>query len=182
VLKGGASWGAGRTAGRQALALDGSTGHLEMPAGLLARVGDITLTAWVWWNGVTRGNARVFDFGSTDITYLALLVSPDAMRVSVTNTSYFGEQTVSTGALPQGRWVHLAVTLRDRNCTLYVDGAPAAAITTMDLAPYQLGATPRNWLGRAQYGGDPYFNGRLQDFRIYGGALDAAALQALARG
>jgi hypothetical protein len=99
----------------------------------------------------------------------------------VTNTSYFGEQTVSTGPLAQGRWVHLAVTLRDRTCTLYVDGAAAAAIETMDLAPYQLGATPRNWLGRAQYGADPYFNGRLQDFRIYGGALDAAAIQALAK-
>ncbi|WP_310345559.1 LamG-like jellyroll fold domain-containing protein [Pelomonas aquatica] len=182
VLKGGASWGAGRQANRQALALDGASGHLEMPEGLLVRAGDVTLTAWVWWNGVTRGNARVFDFGSTDITYLALLVSPDAMRVSVTNTSYFGEQTVSASALPKGRWVHLAVTLRDRTCTLYVDGAAASSITTMDLAPYQLGNTTHNWLGRAQYGADPYFNGRLQDFRIYGGALDAGAVQALAGG
>lgn len=181
ALKGGASWGTGRQAGRQALALDGATGHLEMPVGVLTGVGDVTLSAWVWWNGVGNGSTRVFDFGSTDITYLALLLSRDTMRVSVTNTSYFGEQTVSTGPLAQGRWVHLAVTLRDRTCTLYVDGAAAAAIETMDLAPYQLGATPRNWLGRAQYGADPYFNGRLQDFRIYGGALDAAAIQALAK-
>jgi len=182
ALKGGASWGAGRQANRQALALDGKSGHLEMPVGLLAGVGDVTLSAWVWWNGIGNGNTRVFDFGSTDITYLALLLSRDTMRVSVTNTSYFGEQTVSTGALAQGRWVHLAVTLRDRTCTLYVDGAAAAAIETMDLAPYQLGSTPRNWLGRAQYGADPYFNGRLQDFRVHGGALSATAIQALARG
>jgi len=181
VLKGGASWGTGRQANRQALALDGASGHLEMPVGLLAGVGDVTLSSWVWWNGVGNGNVRVFDFGSTDITYLALLLSRDTMRISVTNTSYFGEQTVSTGPLAQGRWVYLAVTLRDRTCTLYVDGAPVASITTMDLAPYQLGNTTRNWLGRAQYGADPYFNGRLQDFRIYGGALDAAAVQALAR-
>jgi hypothetical protein len=153
-----------------------------MPVGLLASVGDVTLSAWVWWNGVGTGNTRVFDFGSTDITYLALLLSRDTLRVSVTNTSYFGEQTVSTAALAQGRWAHLAVTLRDRTCTLYVDGAAAASIETMDLAPYQLGATSRNWLGRAQYGADPYFSGRLQDFRVYGGALGAAAIQALAKG
>jgi hypothetical protein len=182
ALRGGASWGAGRQANRQALALDGKSGHLEMPVGLLAGVGDVTLSAWVWWNGVGTGNTRVFDFGSTDITYLALLLSRDTLRVSVTNTSYFGEQTVSTAALAQGRWVHLAVTLRDRTCTLYVDGAAAASIETMDLAPYQLGATSRNWLGRAQYGADPYFSGRLQDFRVYGGALGAAAIQALAKG
>ncbi|MCE4537295.1 alginate lyase family protein [Pelomonas sp. P7] len=182
VLKGGASWDSGRQAGRQALALDGATGHLEMPAGLLHGVGDVSLSVWVWWSGVGSGNARVFDLGSSDITYLALLLSRDTMRVSVTNTSYFGEQTVSTGALAQGRWVHLAVTLRDRTCTLYVDGVAAASIATMDLAPYQLGATTQNWLGRAQYGQDPFFKGRLQDFRIYGGALDAAAVQVLARG
>ena len=124
----------------------------------------------------------IFDFGSTDITYLTLLVSNDTMRVSVTNTSYFGEQTVSTGPLAKGRWVHLAMTLKDRTCTLHVDGTVAASITTMDLAPYQLGDTTQNWLGRAQYWQDPYFNGRLQDFRIYGGALSTAQVQALAQG
>ncbi|MDH0865936.1 LamG-like jellyroll fold domain-containing protein [Mitsuaria sp. GD03876] len=180
ALKGGASWGDGRKAGTRALALDGTSGHLELPAGVLAGVGDVTITAWVWWNGVGKGNARVFDFGSSDITYLSLLVSADATRVSVTNTSYFGEQTVSTGPLPKGRWVHLAMTLKDRTCTLFVDGATAASIATMDLAPYQLGATTQNWLGRARYGQDPYFNGRMQDLRIHGGALTPAQVQALA--
>ncbi|WP_431103615.1 LamG-like jellyroll fold domain-containing protein [Roseateles noduli] len=182
ALKGGASWGDGRKTGTQALALDGASGHLELPAGVLAGVGDLTIAGWVWWNGVNKGNARVFDFGSTDITYLALLVSADAMRVSVTNTSYFGEQTVSTGPLAKGRWVHLAMTLKDRTCTLHVDGAAAASIATMDLAPYQLGRTTQNWLGRAQYGQDPYFNGRLQDFRIFGGALTAEQVRTIAQG
>lgn len=174
-------WGTGRKAGTQVLALDGGSGHLALPAGVLAGAGDVTLSSWVWWNGVNKGNARVFDFGSTDITYLALLVSNDTLRVSITNTSYFGEQTVSTGPLAKARRVHLAVTLRDRTCTLYVDGTVAATIDTMDLAPYQLGRTSQNWLGRAQYGADPYFNGRLQDFRIHGGALDAAQVRALAQ-
>ena len=182
TLVGGASWGDGRKAGSKALALDGASGHLALPTGVLAGVGDVTIAGWVWWNGVNKGNARVFDFGSTDITYLTLLVSNDTMRVSVTNTSYFGEQTVSTGPLAKGRWVHLAMTLKDRTCTLHVDGTVAASITTMDLAPYQLGDTTQNWLGRAQYGQDPYFNGRLQDFRIYGGALSTAQVQALAQG
>ena len=181
TLNGGASWGEGRKAGTKALALDGASGYLALPEGVLAGVGDVTISGWVWWNGVGKGNARVFDFGSSDITYLALFVSPDAMRVSVTNTTYFGEQTVSTAPLAKGRWVHLAMTLKDRTCTLYVDGAAAASIATMDLAPYQLGRTGQNWLGRAQYGQDPYFNGRLQDFRIHGGALSAAQVQALAQ-
>jgi len=32
-----------------------------------------------------------------------------------------------------------------------------------------------------QYGGDPYFKGRMQDFRIYSGAQDAAFIANLAR-
>ncbi|XHS76317.1 LamG-like jellyroll fold domain-containing protein [Burkholderiaceae bacterium UC74_6] len=182
ALNGGASWGEGRKAGTKALALDGASGYLALPEGVLAGIGDVTIAGWVWWNGVGKGNARVFDFGSTDITYLALLVSPDTMRISVTNTSYFGEQTVSAGPLATGRWVHLAMTLKDKTCTLYVDGAATASITTMDLAPYQLGKTAQNWLGRAQYGQDPFFNGRVQDFRIYGGALVAPQVRTLAQG
>ena len=41
--------------------------------------------------------------------------------------------------------------------------------------------TIRTWLGRSQYGGDPYFKGRMQDFRIYSGAQDAAFIANLAR-
>ena len=46
--------------------------------------------------------------------------------------------------------------------------------------PYQLGHTTRNWLGRSQYGGDRFFKGRMQDFRIYSGALSASDVAVLA--
>ncbi|MET0548692.1 MAG: hypothetical protein ABW002_05405 [Xanthomonas sp.] len=42
-------------------------------------------------------------------------------------------------------------------------------------------AFSQTWLGRSQYGGDPYFKGRMQDLRIYSGAQDAAFIAGLAR-
>jgi hypothetical protein len=39
-----------------------------------------------------------------------------------------------------------------------------------------------NWLGRSQYTGDPYFNGKIADFRIYRGALPASQIKGLATG
>jgi uncharacterized protein len=35
-----------------------------------------------------------------------------------------------------------------------------------------------NWLGRSQYTGDPPFQGRILDFRIYSSALTPTLLQA----
>jgi len=181
TLQGGASWGDGRN-GSSALALNGSNGYLALQQGVLSGLGDYTIALWVYWNAAAT-NTRVFDFGSGDIAYLALIPrdSQGVMRVSVTGTTYFGEQSIQAGsALPTGRWVHLAVTLSGTTGTLYVDGAAVASNSAIALAPFQLGDTTQNWLGRSQYSADPYFNGRMQDLRIYSGALGAARIATLA--
>jgi hypothetical protein len=50
----------------------------------------------------------------------------------------------------------------------------------MDFPPFQIGNTPRNWIGRSQFANDPYLNGKVDDFRIYNGALTADEIAALA--
>jgi hypothetical protein len=87
-------------------------------------------------------------------------------RWLLTGTTYFGEQSVAQAvALPTGQWVHLAVTLTGTTGALYVNGQLAANNNAIALAPFQLGDTSQNWLGRSQYPADPYFNGRMQDLR-----------------
>lgn len=179
-LQGGASWVAGRSG--NALALDGSTGYLVLPTGVMEDLWDCTVAMWVYWNSAST-NTRIFDFGSSDISYMCLIPkdSGGIMRFSVTGTSYFGEQTIAhTAALPTGSWTHVAVTLQGKLGTLYVNGVSVGSNAAMDLAPFQLGATRQNWLGRSQYSADPYFNGKLQDVRIYSGALNASEIAALA--
>lgn len=75
--------------------------------------------------------------------------------------------------------MHLAVTLKGRLGTLYVNGAAVGSNPDIDLAPFQLGSTHQNWLGRSQYSGDPYFNGKMQDLQIYSGALTDTEIAAL---
>ncbi|HJV71259.1 LamG-like jellyroll fold domain-containing protein [Ideonella sp.] len=181
TLATGASWGSGRVAG-SALALDGKSGHLALPTGVLAGLGDFTIAVWVYWNAAST-NTRVFDFGSSDIAYLALIPRDGGgrLRCSITGTMWYGEQTIAADApLATGRWVHLAVTLAGSLGTLYVDGAAVASNPSITFAPFQLGATTQNWLGRSQYAADPCFNGRMQDLRICSGALDAGQVAALA--
>ena len=48
----------------------------------------------------------------------------------------------------------------------------------MTFAPFQLGNTGQNWIGRSQYS-DPYFNGLIDEFRIYHNALSTDQIAAL---
>jgi hypothetical protein len=181
TLAGTANWGVGRTTGAS-LSLDGKSGHLALPDGVVSDLGDFTLAMWVYWNAAVT-NARVFDFGSSDIAYMALTPRDVAghLKFMITGTTYFGEQAIAAqAALPTGRWVHLAVTVSGTTGVLYVDGQEAGRNDAISLTPFQLGTTTRNWLGRSQYPADPYFDGRMQDLRIVAAALSAADVATLA--
>ena len=104
-------------------------------------------------------------------------------RFAMTVNGGYGELQVNgTAALPVGQWTHVAVTLSGRTCILYVNGVEVARNTSMFEAPFRLGSSNQNWIGRSQYSGDPYFNGKVDDFRIYHGALSASAIATLASG
>lgn len=181
VLAGGAGWGAGRKAG-SALQLNVKGAHVAMPADVLAQVCDYTIAVWVFWS-VAATNTRIFDFGTSDIAYMALIPrdSGGRLRFTASRSHYFGEQSIAGAqALPTGRWVHVAVTQAGTTGKLFVDGVPVGENTGIVVTPFQLGDTPNAWLGRSQYGADPSFNGLLQDLRIYSGALGNEEIKALA--
>lgn len=56
--------------------------------------------------------------------------------------------------------------------TLYVNGVAVGTNSAMTTVPFRLGSTDQNCLGRSQYPADPYFNGLIDDFRIYRGGAD----------
>jgi hypothetical protein len=83
-------------------------------------------------------------------------------------------------ALPVGTWKHVAVTFNSQTGSLYEDGVLVRAITPFAFTPMTLGATTDNWIGRSLYNVDPYFKGKVDDFRIYGRVLSAKEISALA--
>jgi hypothetical protein len=64
--------------------------------------------------------------------------------------------------------------------TLYLDGEVEAENTSARYTPSDLGNTTQNWLGRSQYSADPYFDGLLDDVRIYDRVLEPADIAQLA--
>ncbi|MDB5769087.1 MAG: concanavalin A-like lectin/glucanase superfamily protein [Collimonas fungivorans] len=179
TLTGGASWASGKKGG--AVSLNGSNGYLSLPAGMMSDVGDVTVAAWVFWNGNGKW-ARIFDFGSGTGKYMMLTArnGNGFPRFAMTVNGGSGEQGIdSSTALTVGQWVHVAVTLSGKVGTLYLDGNPVGSNSAMFLAPFRLGSGSQNWIGRSQFDSDPYFNGLIDEFRIYRGALSATQIAAL---
>ena len=143
-----------------------------------------TLAAWVKWNG---GNAwqRIFDFGNGTGTYFILTPATDAssgtkMRFAITTSGNKNEQRIDAPtALPTNSWCHVAVTLDGSTGVLYLDGIPVSTNTALTIRPWQTLARS-NYLGHSQFSADPYFNGKIDSFRIFSRALSAAEIQNLA--
>ncbi|CAN7507926.1 LamG-like jellyroll fold domain-containing protein [Duganella sp. LjRoot269] len=179
TLTGGASWVAGKKG--NAVSLDGGSGYVGLQAGIMSDVADATIACWVYWNA-SQNWARVFDFGSGTGHYMMLTARAGngPARFAITVNGGSNEQNIASNApLPTGQWVHVAVTLSGSTGTLYVNGVQVGINTGMFLAPFRLQNTTRNWIGRSQFASDPYFNGKVDEFRIYRGALSATEVAAL---
>jgi fibronectin type 3 domain-containing protein len=165
----------------QAIDLNGSTDYLRIPSGVVRTVENMTIAAWVNWDG--GGNwQRIFDFGDSTSRYLFLSPKSGGGTLRFAFNNGKGEQLAETSALATGTWVHVAVTLNADTATLYVNGSPVAtkiaAInpTGFDFKP------ANNYIGKSQFGADPLFNGRIDDFRIYGYALTASQVNDVKNG
>ena len=175
---------AGWTAGRQgsALVLGGTNDFVTLPAGLTDTLSDFTVAAWVYLDASPTW-ARLFDFGSGTrrSMFLTARNAAGVPRFSISTTQGYNAQVIDgSEALPIGAWTHVAVTLSAGVGTLYVNGVAVGTNPSVAYAPYHLGTGALGWIGRSQYPSDPYLQGKVDDFRVYQGALDAAAIAVVA--
>jgi fibronectin type 3 domain-containing protein/regulation of enolase protein 1 (concanavalin A-like superfamily) len=181
TLANGATWTAGQTGNAVSLA-SASSQYVTLPTGIVNGLTTCTLTSWVYLN-TTSTWARIFDFGTGTNNYMFLAPQGGAGKIRFAiRTASVAEQIIDgTATLPIGGWHHVAITLNGATGTLYVDGAQVGQNTAMTLNPSSLGSTTQNRLGRSQFN-DPYLNGKLDDFHIYGTVLTAAQIATLCSG
>jgi len=180
----------------------GHAEHLKLPAGLIDGLTALTVAVWIKPGTVDRSRlpdpnadpaplangVKVFDFGSDANRHLYLTIRADNAnpfpRFAITTGGATAEQRVTAAApLPAGEWTHLAVTLGGGTAVLYVNGT-AAASGPVTVTPADLGATAANWIGRGQFpqGSVQYLNADVDEFHVYGSALGAGQIAALATG
>ncbi len=174
--------------GTYALKFDGANNYVDLPDGI-ANYDNFTFEAWVYWNGAqTSYWQRIFDFGYSSTTgYMFLTPAGDLSANSgkplfgITLTNNTAEQKIyATTKLLLNQWYHFAVTIDNATTTgkLYINGVLEGTNTGMTLHPSDLGSTTNNWIGKSQFPSDSYFNGLIDEVRIWNTARTEAEIKA----
>jgi hypothetical protein len=93
------------------------------------------------------------------------------------------EEILSTGKkLSTTAWHHIAIAIKPMGnnvqATLYLDGENVAQSDKFTIKPSDI-APSLCYIGRSMFRGDPLFEGRIDDFRIYNHALSADEIAAI---
>ncbi|WP_426322020.1 PxKF domain-containing protein [Microbacterium sp. E-13] len=169
-----------------------SAPYITIPNGVLNGVGGFTVSAWVRWTDSTTSYANLFWLGGAGTgggsnRYLYMTPrgpgSSYAVGLKPTNTAGEARAQDNNGALPTGKWTHVTVVVNPANntTTLFRDGMAVAGTNSSATGAslFQTGAAQTGQIGRSQFA-DPFFGGDIDDFRIYGSALNASRVAELA--
>ncbi|MFJ3667362.1 LamG-like jellyroll fold domain-containing protein [Streptomyces sp. NPDC090106] len=181
----------GRTDGDRALSLpggpaaSGTAPYVTIPNGLFKDASAMTVSTWATWDGGADFQ-WLYNLGkdASRATFFTPSFADDhKLRASVKPTTGNAETGVSgSAALPTGQWVNITTVLDGRTITTYLNGVGIGS----KAAPIDLAATMHadgndtsGFLGKAFWGGHPFYAGRIDDFRVYDTALGRDAVRAL---
>jgi len=160
--------------------------YVALPEGLVAGQTEMTVAAWIKVKGTTAFQ-RVFDFGtdSNNFMYLVTANSKNTaprFRIVSSAAAEGGVSQILEGARPVAVdvWTHMALVIGPGWGAIYVNGALQVISSAVTLRPADLGRTTNNYIGRSQFAVDPYFDGAIDEFRIYARALSTDEIAVLA--
>ena len=160
------------------LNLDGnaSSAYVQLPSGLLSPLTNATIQTWVINNDTFSDWAELWAFGTNNgsqgIDYITLIPNNPAshkIRLDVHRTGGALFDAPSSLVLSNETCVTVTYNYSAQTASIYVAGRKVA--TGTETAPIHGMPDANNYLGQSEwYGsGDPYFNGVLDEFRIYSG-------------
>ena len=171
TLIGGPTWVTGTDGG--ALAFDGLNDYVDFgnPASWPAGKSPRTLCGWGKANSVASGYRWMAAYGSP-LTGQAMFIGMNGSTLVV--GGYGGDDVTVANTWQAGEWLHLAVTYNGTTAKAYLNGR-------------EVGSVAKNWnlvLSRAHIGRQvndyaEFWNGAVDDVRLYDHALTAAEVKAL---
>ncbi|MBP8303427.1 MAG: discoidin domain-containing protein [Phycisphaerae bacterium] len=175
TLTGGPTWvAAGRVGG--ALDLDGVDDYVDCGAGAGLDITDrLTLCAWV--RPDDAGNSQHNPFVTKGDTAYAIKHNVDnTIQFYVYDGTWYTANGAVDAALFNGQWHHVAGTYDGHQLKLYIDGALAASRVhegKISTAAYNVN------IGRNSQETTRFYDGQIDDVRIYHGALSRAEVNQL---
>jgi arabinan endo-1,5-alpha-L-arabinosidase len=151
-----------------ALTFDGIDDYIDLPIGFSDFDG-LTISVWVYPDN-TNGWAGFIDVGNGNSNNNIFLgYNSDSLLFMVFNgTAYLGNVSAAN-AINLNTWQHFAATVDVcGNAVIYSNGIPIK--TGITSPPWNITRTS-NYIARSKLSADTYFQGRLDDIRIYKKAL-----------
>lgn len=154
----------------QALLFDGVNDYVDLGSSSIYSPERITVSAWVNRNTL---NARVVSKDNSARDYELKITSSDTVEFTVWNQAG-SAATVNSGSVIGSGWHHIAGTWDGLKVRTYLDGVNQASA---DLAGSSVHSGSELYIGTR--GTNEFFNGALDDVRVYNRALSAEEIKRL---
>jgi hypothetical protein len=175
------------------VSLDGATGFVYLPDDIISNYTSISFEIWTTPTSNPTW-ARLFDFGDnqggpgtggaggtggngTFWTYLCFADGSGAYHGDIAGAK--GESIILGPAPAAGVYHQVAfvVDAAAQTAALYDNGAMVSFLKNFTLTPQAVGHTFNDYIGRSQWP-DPYYNGSIDEFRIYNNAMSPVQVEA----
>jgi len=192
TITGEPKWGAGKIGG--ALEFDGSSDVVELGAFDVVGPG-ITIEAWIKPNsfGITDGRilTKANEWGENDHWWMFSTIAEAGeirlrFRLKTTDSQNTTTLIASSGALEIGEWQHAAATWDGTTMRLYLNGDEVGstakggdAVATDASVKASIGSQPPDAYATDISHINKFFDGFLDDVRLYNGALIQDEIQIL---
>lgn len=162
-----------------AFEFDGSSAYIQLPSlnGVHSNDGDRTVVAWVYADSHSDTYNHVFQYGKPTTNNAFSLATRDDAGLSE-HTWGGTPSRNSVGSVPTNEWVHLAITYNKTSDTrkYYINGSLAGSIVDQG-APDTVFSNAR--IGARLDTLKEYWDGRIQDVRLYDKTLTEQQLNAV---
>lgn len=135
----------------------------------------VTLVMDVKLTASQENNTRLFEFGDMNGNYLYVsFKNGNQMYLSATDMATGELNTVDTEVqVAPDYWKNIAVTVKEGDIFLYVDGYPAKEIADSGFTFSGFGTVQRNFLGRSADDSIGFLQGYIDNFEMYSYAMTA---------
>lgn len=161
--------------------LDGVNQHVVIPYDAAYEMDQLTVSIWAYSESA-GAIAQIFtkdqSSGGTNRSWQFRKDSDEKIRFIVWNESSALTSLVSGNTISSSTWTHIAGTWDGTTVKIYIDGELDA--TTAFSGKLNKGETNDVMIGRSQNASASYFNGQLDEARIYNIALTADEISFLA--
>lgn len=163
---------------------DGTNDYIQIPS-MTLDLSYASICGWIKW-GAFNSWSRMFDFqnsasGSTGAIGIA--------NSGTTSTITVFGRTSSGGTLPDtsiglsavvNTWYHIVLTLNNTTAKVYLNGTLTKTFTLNSALGVM--TLNNNYLGKSGWSADKFFQGSMNDFRIYDHCLSAKEVAEIAKG